>query len=108
MTAQRLAVDPSVAVPLLVASHEAHRVVATWAAGRSLSLSGHALAETYSLLTRLPSDARVTPADAVVLIDENFVQTLVPSAAQEVHREFARRGGRGRRGLRRAHGVDRS
>jgi toxin FitB len=87
-------VDTSVAVPLLVASHERHLAVAEWARGRALSLSGHALAETYSVLTRLPGDARVAPADAVTLIDENFDQPLVLSAtaSREAHRELADNG----------------
>lgn len=88
------AVDTSVAVPLLVTSHLQHAVVARWAKGRTLGLSGHALAETYSVLTRLPGDARVGPADAVELIDENFTQSLVLGvrAARVAHRELARRG----------------
>lgn len=44
--------DTSVAVPLLVTSHVAHRAV-------SGALAGHALHETYAVLTRLPGDARV-------------------------------------------------
>ena len=94
---EAVAVDTSVAVPLLVAAHQAHEAVKTWARGRSLSLSGHALAETYSVLTRLPGDARVEPADAVALIDDNFAEQLVLSAAwcrrarlRPGHREFAR------------------
>lgn len=87
------AVDTSVAVPLLVTSHRQHATVANWAQGRTLGLSGHALAETYSVLTRLPGDARVDPADAVVLIDENFESLpLGARAARSAHREFARRG----------------
>jgi toxin FitB len=87
------AVDTSVAVPLLVTSHRQHAMVANWAKGRILGLSGHALAETYSVLTRLPGDARVDPADAVVLIDENFeCLPLGARAARAAHREFARRG----------------
>ena len=70
------AVDTSVAVPLLAASHVAHRAVRLWAANRSLVLCGHALAETYSVLTRLPGDARLAPADAALLIDENFIVNL--------------------------------
>lgn len=91
---RRLVVDTSVAIPLLVGSHEAHGAVAAWAAERSLSISGHALAETYSVLTRLPGDARVTPADAVALIDDNFVERLTLSADEsaEVHRTLAGRG----------------
>ncbi|MEZ5190172.1 MAG: hypothetical protein R2717_04310 [Schumannella sp.] len=40
------------------------------------------------MLTRLPGDARVSPPDAVVLIDENFAQTvsLTPDAASEASR----------------------
>ena len=61
---------------LLVASHEAHETVRLWATERSLLISGHALAETYSVLTGLPGDARVGPSDAVMLIDENFAGSL--------------------------------
>jgi predicted nucleic acid-binding protein len=88
------AVDTSVAVPLLVASHPRHAMVATWAKGRNLGLCGHALAETYSVLTRLPGDARVHPADAVALIDENFAEPvqLGARAARAAHRVFAREG----------------
>jgi predicted nucleic acid-binding protein len=88
------AVDTSVAVSLLVASHPRHAIVAKWAKGRSLGLCGHALAETYAVLTRLPGDARVHPADAVALIDENFAESLPLGArsARVAHREFARRG----------------
>ena len=68
-------------------------MVANWARGRQLGLGGHALAETYSVLTRLPGDARVDPADAVALIDENFQSfPLGARAARAAHREFARRG----------------
>jgi len=38
--------DTSVAIPLLIASHQAHDAISAWAVGRSLGLSGHALAET--------------------------------------------------------------
>jgi toxin FitB len=93
-TTPRLSVDTSVAVPLLVASHERHSAVARWASEQSLSLAGHALAETYSVLTRLPGDARVAPADAVVLIEANFSAALVLSvqSAQGAHRELASNG----------------
>ncbi len=90
----RTAVDTSVAVPLLVSSHTAHAAVIVWAKGRSLALSGHALAETYSVLTRLPGDARVDPHDAVTLIDEAFGDAVVldEAASRAVHRELAARG----------------
>jgi predicted nucleic acid-binding protein len=57
-----LALDTSVAVALLVQTHSAHTAVVRWRAGRKVALSGHALAETYSVLTRLPGDVRLTPA----------------------------------------------
>lgn len=46
------------------------------------------------MLTRLPGDARASPADAVLLIDDNFEEPLLlsPEAAGGVHREFARSG----------------
>jgi predicted nucleic acid-binding protein len=86
-----VAVDTSVAVPLLVAGHQHHPQVAAWARGRILRLSGQSLAETYAVLTRLPGDARVAAQDAVRLIDDNFAQPLMLSAraARLSHRECA-------------------
>ena len=84
-----MAVDTSVAVPLLIAGHEHHEQVAAWARDRTLCLTAHSLAETYAVLTRLPGDARLSAADAVRLIDENFTQPLAlsASAARTFHRE---------------------
>lgn len=73
------AIDTSVAVALLTASHTQHAAVAAWARGRLLALSGHALLETYSVLTRLPGDARVAPHDAIRLIEENFKPAFHPA-----------------------------
>ncbi|MGL5861671.1 MAG: PIN domain-containing protein [Phycicoccus sp.] len=73
---QVLALDTSVAVPLLLESHHAHRVVGRWWGGREVALSGHAAAETYSVLTRLPGDARFAPADAAQLISARFATLL--------------------------------
>lgn len=67
-----LLLDTSVAVPLLVTSHVAHDAVNTSIGNRSIALSGHALHETYAVLTRLPGDARVTPEDAIRLLHERF------------------------------------
>jgi predicted nucleic acid-binding protein len=52
-----LALDTSVAIPLLVATHRAHAAVSRWCNGQDIALSGHAVAETYSVLTRLPGPA---------------------------------------------------
>ncbi|MBS1836072.1 MAG: PIN domain-containing protein [Actinobacteria bacterium] len=67
-----LVLDASAAVPLLVTSHVAHRSVSAALGDRAAALAGHALHETYAVLTRLPGDARVAPADAVRLLRERF------------------------------------
>jgi hypothetical protein len=64
-------------VPLLVQTHRAHREVSRWWGGQELALCGHALAETYSVLTRLPGDLRLAPADAARLLDERFSRPIV-------------------------------
>jgi predicted nucleic acid-binding protein len=78
--------DTSVAIPLLVRTHTAHAAVVRWWDGRDVALSGHALAETYSVLTRLPGDVRLAPGDAARLLDERFVEPLLlgPAVARHV------------------------
>jgi toxin FitB len=73
----KLGLDTSVAIPLLVQTHRSHSEVVSWWDGREVALSGHALAETYSALTRLPGGLRLTPADAARLIFERFADPLV-------------------------------
>ncbi|MGH8962280.1 MAG: type II toxin-antitoxin system VapC family toxin [Jatrophihabitantaceae bacterium] len=75
---KQLAFDTSAAIPLLVRSHSAHAAVRRQARGRSPVLTAHSLAETYSVLTRLPGDARLAPLDAVRLIESNFGSPLQP------------------------------
>ena len=72
-----LALDTSVAVPLLVRTHRAHADVVRWWNRRDVALCGHALAETYSVLTRLPGDLRLAPADAARLLSERFVSPFL-------------------------------
>jgi toxin FitB len=74
-----VAVDTSVAVPLLVRSHLNHASVVRWWSEQELALSGHALIETYSVLTRLPGDARLAPADAARLLKARFPSRLMLS-----------------------------
>lgn len=75
-----VALDTSVAVPLLVQTHQAHADVVRWWAHREVVLSGHALAETYSVLTRLPGDLRMEPGDAAELLERRFAPSLVLGA----------------------------
>jgi len=77
-----VAIDTSVAVPLLVRSHHDHAAVVRWWGGQEVALSGHALAETYSVLTRLPGDARLAPADAARLLDARFSSALMLSSSR--------------------------
>lgn len=72
-----IALDTSVAVPLLVHTHRAHTAVVRWWDGREIALCGHAVVETYSVLTRLPGDLRVAPADAARLLTERFAPPLL-------------------------------
>ena len=51
-----------------------------WWAGREVVLCGHAAVETYAVLTRLPADLRLAPADAARLIHQRFGQPLVLGA----------------------------
>jgi predicted nucleic acid-binding protein len=67
-----LALDTSVAIPLLVQPHAAHAAVVRWWDRREVVLCGHAAVETYSVLTRLPGDLRLHPADAARLLEERF------------------------------------
>ncbi len=67
-----VAVDTSLAVPYVLASHLAHEIASRHLAGRRPVLTGHSLAETYSVLTRLPGDARLAPATAVEVIEADF------------------------------------
>lgn len=75
-----LLADTSVAVPLVLTSHEAHRSVNAAVGDRSVSLAGHAMHETYAVLTRLPGDARLDPRDAVRLLGERFESPVVMDA----------------------------
>lgn len=78
---RRIALDTSVAVPLLVQTHSAHRPIVDWWQGRPVTLSGHALIETYAVLTRLPGDVRVSAADAARLLSERFEAPVLLKAS---------------------------
>jgi toxin FitB len=77
-----IAVDTSVAIPLLVRSHHDHAAVVRWWGGQDVALAGHALAETYSVLTRLPGDARLAPADAARLLTARFSAPLLLNSSR--------------------------
>jgi predicted nucleic acid-binding protein len=77
-----VALDTSVAIPLLVQTHTEHSRVVRWLSGRPVALAGHAAIETYSVLTRLPGDLRLSPADAARLMAARFSAPLLLTAAK--------------------------
>jgi len=78
---ERVAVDTSISVPLLVETHHYHRRVAEWATAKPLVLTAQSLAETYSVLTRLPDGLRIPPQDVVGVIDASFADSVLPKPA---------------------------
>lgn len=70
-------IETSIAVRLLIQTHDRYEEVSAWARGPRLALCGHALVETYSVLTRLPGDLRVEADAAAVLIRDRFERPLL-------------------------------
>jgi len=69
-------VDTSVAVALLVGDHEHHLATMRAVGDRRLGLAGHAVFETFSILTRLPPPARRPPDVVAQLLVQNFPDSL--------------------------------
>lgn len=72
------AVDTSCIVAAVCSWHEHHDAAVTAIenrldAGERLAVAAHALAESYAVLTRLPSPHRLAPVDAWALLEANFV-----------------------------------
>lgn len=70
-----LLVDTSVAVALVVADHKHHEATSDHVRHQRLGLAGHAAFETFSVLTRLPSPARRSPAAVHRLLAASFPYT---------------------------------
>ncbi|WOF22738.1 PIN domain-containing protein [Microbacterium betulae] len=71
-TSAELLLDTSAALALVQPSHDRHEAVMITVKGKALGLAGHALIETYSVLTRLPGAPRVAPATAARIVRTNF------------------------------------
>lgn len=70
--------DTSCLVAAVCSWHERHDVVAREVLRRlrgrqEMVLAAHALVETYSVLTRLPSPRRIAPADALAVLRGSFI-----------------------------------
>ena len=89
-----IAIDTSIAIPLLVQTHTSHRAVTAWWNRREVTPAGHARFETYAVLTRLPADVRLAPTDAATLIRARFPTTLALSTetAESLIEEWSGRG----------------
>lgn len=72
--------DTSAAVAFVVQDHDHHEATFAALSGRQLGLAGHAAFETFSVLTRLPSPARLVPAAAYRVLSANFPHTRFPSS----------------------------
>ena len=77
------AVDTSVAVAALDASHVEHGACRAACVRRRPALAGHALFESYSVLTRLPGAGRVDPATANEVLQRAFPDRCFLSARQQ-------------------------
>lgn len=79
-----MALDTSAAIPLLLRQHPDHERVRTAVKGAVICLTAHSQAETYSVLTRLPSDARLAAGDAARLLSTGFDPPLLVDTAMLV------------------------
>lgn len=75
-----LLLDSSVAVALLIEDHEAHHTCREGVRGRPLGLSGHAVFETMSVLSRLPGAHRRSARAVHHAIEQSFPNTRYLSA----------------------------
>ena len=79
-----IAVDSSVIVAALLAWHDRH-AAAAGALSRALGskegvvLPAHALIEGYAVMTRMPPPHRLSPADALRLLERNFGKVRMAS-----------------------------
>jgi predicted nucleic acid-binding protein len=71
-------VDTSCIIAAVCAWHTLHAQAAgeidrRLGVGEPLATAAHALAESYAVLTRIPAPHRLSPADALALLEGNFI-----------------------------------
>ena len=60
-----------------------------------MATAAHALAESYAVLTRLPAPHRLSPADALALLEANFLEAaLIVALDGDGYRALLRRAGK--------------
>ncbi len=78
-----LLLDTSAAIALVTPAHAGFTRVREIVSGRRLGLSGHAVFETYSVLTRLPRAHRPSAEQAARIIRHNFPESRMLSAERQ-------------------------
>ena len=99
-TAPVFFLDTSCIVACVCAWHVHHaqavaEVEARLAAGEKMATAAHAIAESYAVLTRLPAPHRLSPADALTLVESNFMQGAVALDADDYRTVLRRAGAEG-------------
>lgn len=87
-------VDTSAAIAFVQTGHRGHEATVPRLSGRAMGLAGHAVFETFSVLTRLPSPQRLSAVAARRVIEVNFPHSryLGPDEAAAVLAELADHG----------------
>jgi predicted nucleic acid-binding protein len=80
-----LLLDTSAAIALVTPTVERHAAVIERTRGATLGLTGHAVFETYSVLTRLPGALRLNAAGARSVIAANFPASVFLTPKQSAH-----------------------
>lgn len=70
---------------MLLRAHESHGECVRFVRANRPAVAGHAAVETYSVVTRLPIEQRLAPADAARAIATNFPAVAWPSGEQSHH-----------------------
>ena len=74
--------DTSVALAAIMEDHVAHEACVNSVRTHRAAIAGHALFETFSVLTRLPGRSRLTAATARRILDHNFPVRVWLDSAQ--------------------------
>lgn len=82
-TEELFAVDTSVAIAFLDASHTAHEKCLAVLRGRPAALAGHAAFESFSVLTRMPGITQASASDAIEALSAAFPEPCWLNAKQQ-------------------------
>ena len=89
----KVLMDTSVLLAAVLPDHVHHSHSRPWlerakAGALEALVSGHSLAELYSVLTRLPRTPRISPADALQLIQQNLSSFAVVTLSANDYRNL--------------------